>query len=167
MLAQPASAMMAAALVGGRVEVVRRVVRVQGLEKQRDVVRRRLGRGGPEIADEDCTRRGPLGRRDHARHAVQRRAAGRPQIGERLVDARLEFVLPAREGAKAIFARRDIAPDGVDAEQRQGVGVQPGAHALGWHIIGPVQFDSPEAGFRGRIDPFEQRPIGPQKSEIG
>jgi hypothetical protein len=96
---------------------------------------------------------------------VDRGAADRRHIVERLGEQRPEILLAARDRGETRLAGRPLRR--VDVQHRQRVLVDLGLHGRRRELVGKLQLDRLEAGSGGSADALDQRVFDVEVAEIG
>src|SRR5215831_5636327 len=146
-------------------EIVGPVARIERLDQQHDVPLRREIGSARIVRDEDALgRRAQLGR-DLAGHGVDRRAADRDHVVERLLKHLGKLALAPRHRAEAgLAAVRSRL--GVDAELDEAVPRDLGANVGRRVVVGELQLDRLEAGRRSGAEALEQRSLREHVGEV-
>ena len=97
---------------------------------------------------------------------MDRRAADRHRVIERLLEDLREFALAARHGAEPALAA--VRPRlRVDAELGQTAALELGTDRRGRVVVGKLQLDRLEAGRRRRAEALHERALGEQIGKVG
>ena len=155
-----------------RQQVVRHVARIDGLDQQRHVLRRRFFARILQVAHVDAQPArafvGIRALRQHAGHHVQPTALQRPRVTQRRFDT---------------LAAKSCSRPGSEARPRSPASQSPGgmlnsttssfctwirdASSLAWYAVRKRELDRAKSGVRGFREPFEERHFVEQEREIG
>ena len=151
-------------MFGAVEEIIRPVAVVDRLDQQRDVFRRGQICGPLEIVDEDALGRRALVQVDLAGEAMDRGAADRHDVVERAANSASNS--RSRPGTAA-SPNRPRSPRSVLMPSIVSSCWSIAAHRRSRNVVGELHLDALEAAGRRGVDPFDQRTVGEQVTDIG
>jgi hypothetical protein len=98
---------------------------------------------------------------------MQARAGQRGAVVERLHDGVAEFLLAARQGGHAAFARRPVARGRIEQHLLEAVVLEAGGDLAGREVVGEQELDGLEAGLGGGFEAVEEGHFDEHHRQVG